>query len=301
MDQIEVNFHFSVLRSGLQSSVILSPLPSATRPWQMVLLQSGAVSTSIPGEAFQETSLQLEAPALLCWPTEQRRHVKLLAGSSGVHIAVGEMFLISVLGNRPEAAELREMVREFAVLDLANLRQLEARFTSVLSEIAQEHERAESGQLVIIEAQLRCLIIHLWRHTHKTNEASASSGQQTILLRRFRRLVETHYRDRWRVRDYASALNTTPDRLHNISTQTLQRSPLALIHDRCHREARALLTRTNMSLDQIAEHLNFKTTPQFSSFFRKLEGIPPGRYRSQATSAKAEGSPHQDVEFSDWP
>ena len=197
--------------------------------------------------------------------------------------------------------ELREMVREFAALPLANLRELEGRITSALSEIAREHQRAESGQLVIIEAQLRCLVIHLWRHTHRTNETSASSGPQTILLRRFRRLVETHYRDRWRVRDYASALNTTPDRLHNIATQTLQRTPLALIHDRCHREARALLTRTNMSLDQIAAHLNFKTTPQFSSFFRKQEGMPPGKYRSHAAAAESEVPAQLDIEFSDWP
>jgi AraC family transcriptional activator of pobA len=153
----------------------------------------------------------------------------------------------------------------------------------------------------VIEAQLRCLLIHIWRQNHTFVEAAETAGPQLALLRRFRQLVERHFRERLKVADYAAALHSTPDRLHSITFETLGRTPLALIHARCHLEARALLTRTNLSLDQIAAELSFKSTPQFSSFFRKMEGVPPGRYRAAAMAQSAALGRRQELEFSDWP
>lgn len=45
--------------------------------------------------------------------------------------------------------------------------------------------------------------------------------------------------------------------------------------------SKELLDTTDMSVTEIAYKLNFETTSQFSTFFRKKEGIPPLQYRKE--------------------
>ena len=137
--------------------------------------------------------------------------LSLSAGSTGVHLALGELFLVSVLGKRPEAHEMRDAILNFVVLPLDANHETAQRVQVILDEIALEQGRPSTGQLLVIEAQLRCLLVHLWRHAQQTDEAAQSAGQRTIILRKFRHLVETNFHGRWRVRDYADALNMTTD------------------------------------------------------------------------------------------
>lgn len=299
----ETEFYFAELRAALQSRMIPAPLPLALRPWQCVFLSSGSLEISAENTASQfageAEQRRFDAPCIVCWPFDAPRSVRVLAGSAGVHIAVGDGLILQALGARPEASELRELARGFVALGLGPMPKQQARIVAALTEIARESGAGAAGQLLVIEAQLRCLLIYLLRHTERS-EDSATRGPQAVMLRRFRRLVETHFRARWQVGDYARELNTTTDRLHNICTQVLGRAPLALIHERAHREACALLTRTHLSLDQIAAQLGYKSPPQFSAFFRKCEGLPPGKYRTRARSRKAEDAP-TEVDFADWP
>jgi len=209
--------------------------------------------------------------------------------------------LVAVLGKRPEAIEMREAVLNLVTLPLEEKSDVARRIQVILDEIASEQLRSSAGQLLVIEAQLRCLLVHLWRHAQQTEEAAQSAGQRSITLRRFRHLVETNFHSRWRVSDYAEALNMTTDRLHDAATRILGKSPLELIHDRTYREAKSLLSRSNLTLDQIAAQLGFKTTPQFSAFFRKRQGIPPATFRRLVTANSDDRSIGENVDFSDWP
>ncbi|MCC1491325.1 AraC family transcriptional regulator [Cognatishimia sp. F0-27] len=243
----------------------------------------------------------LEAPALVCLPDDARQRIKLLAGSSGAHLAIDGLAMANVLGNRPEAVELRVMLREPIALPLGEFPEQDLQITQAVHTIGLEAQRRAPGRLVIIEAQLRCLLIHLWRHSYDADAVPVESGPRNNVLWRFRQLVEINFRSRWRVTDYANALGTTTDRLHNMTTQQLKRTPLQLIHERTHREAKALLTRSNMTLDQIAAYLGFKASAQFSAFFRKLEGVPPGQFRLDDAVRQAEPVIEQTANFTDWP
>ncbi len=301
METNGVLLHLAGLQSSLQRRFVRSPLPAKSNPWQLVYLRSGTLQHQVLDDPDQHREVILDAPCIVCWRAEPERSVFLHAGSSGVHLAAGEAFLVSALGNRPESYELADMLRGFVSLTLHDMPDQGDRITRALSEISYEQSQQGAGQLVVIEAQLRCLLVHLWRQNNKNIEAAETAGPQLALLRQFRQLVESHFRQRLKVSDYALALNITPDRLHSITVETLERTPLALIHDRCHLEARALLTRTNLSLDQIAADLSFKSTPQFSAFFRKMEGTPPGKFRAMATANNTDAQGQQELDFSDWP
>lgn len=295
------NYFVTAIQAGLQSRAVVTPLPDVLRPWQCIFLQSGSIKIDTPQERGESGQQIWTAPAILYWPFEAKPSLLLSAGSTGVHLALEEMFLISVIGKRPEAQDLREAALTFSTISLEDKPLALERINAALGEIALELEGDRSGQLLIIEAQLRCLLIQLWRHTEQPEKDPGTKGLQLSILRKFRQLVETHFHDRWGVANYAEALNITADRLHNIATQTLQKTPLELIHERSHREARALLTRTNMTLDQIAEHLNFKSTQQFSAFFRKFEKMPPGKFRSLSLGHPESQNTPQPLGFGDWP
>ena len=298
MNKSDAQYFISELSSGLQDRIIVAPFYTSDKSWQIIYLRSGAIDlVTIP----QDIRKHIEAPALLCLPVDRQWQVRLGAGSSGMHLAVNDIGMTSAIGSRPEAVELRIMVSDLAALPLGGLAEQEARISAALHAIMEEDRRKSPGHVVILEAHLRCLLIHFWREVYKTDETITEGGHQTILLRRFRQLLETHYRSRWRVRDYANALGTTADQLHNLATLKLKRKPLDLIHERSHREAKALLTRSNMTLEQIAAYLGFKTSAQFSALFRKLEGLPPGKYRSERFAQQTELAIEQDTSFYDWP
>lgn len=294
-------FFFSILSGGLQDRSLIVPFASTERSWQIVYLRSGAIDLLPDQVETSREATRFSGPMIICTPYDPDIQIRLLAGSAGVHLAVNDLAMMNSLGSRPEAIELRLMVNSTVALPLQGLSELERRITVTLESIAVESQGPSPGKAVILEAQLRCLLILMWRECYQPSETISRDGVQTILLRRFRQLVETNFRNRWKVRDYANALNTTSDRLHSVTTSNLRRSPKDLITERTHREALALLMRSNLTLDQIAAYLGFKTTPQFSAHFRKIEGCPPGKYRASTFANQTVSLSEQQTRFDDWP
>lgn len=294
-------YFLSPLQSGLQDRNVVAPYSQRNRSWQIVFLTAGELEFVASNENRNEVIGQLSAPGLLCQPVEQRRSIRLLAGSSGIHLSMDEAGMFAAVGSQPEAVELRVMISDAAALSLGQMPDAHAQIDQTLNVIEREMGTKMPGQHSIVEAQIRCLLVQIWRHSFHTKDIRSTDGPQTILLRRFRQLVESHYRERWRVSDYAKALGTSTDRLHNVATRSLGRAPLTLIHERSHREAKALLTRSNMSLEQVAAYLGFSSPAQFSGFFRKHENQPPGHYRAKHTASSENLNPRSSSSLTDWP
>lgn len=297
----QARFFIATQQSGLQDRIIVAPYARTGGSWQLIHLQSGTLELTVAGPQGTEVLMQMTAPAFLCQPVKPLQSIKLLAGSSGVHFAVDEIGMFAAVGSRPEAVELRMMISDTATLSFQDYQDEELLIARSMNGIAFEIAGGQPGRQTIIEAELRCLLVRLWRSSHKAGHTVSSDGPQTILLRKFRQLVEAQYRKRWRVQDYATALGTTPDRLHNVATKSLGRTPLNLIHDRSQSEAKALLTRSNMTVEQIAAYLGFSSAAQFSAFFRKQEGQPPGRYRIVHSSSQQEVTNPSTTSLVDWP
>jgi len=74
------------------------------------------------------------------------------------------------------------------------------------------------------------------------------SGVETKILRKFRHLVELHYRDHWRVSRYAEVLGVDYDRLHRICKYETGRTAAELIHERLTAEAKVRLENSGCPL-----------------------------------------------------
>ncbi len=240
-------------------------------------------------------------PAITWGPKDAETRIKAKAGSNGMIMTLGDSTLTNAIGHKPEAATLRLMsAREFT-LNLAGKEDIEQTLTACFAAIFKELDAAQTGMETVIEAQVRIMLVSLWRAGVNEMIKDGSYKEANLTLERFRHLVEAHLRERWPVQRFAAELGVSPDRLHDICTRTLGTPPQRLIRDRLTFEAQALLQRSHQTLDQIADYLGFRSTSQFSAFFKTETGLPPGAFRK--ASRQQDGS-NQHVKvggYADWP
>jgi AraC family transcriptional activator of pobA len=103
--------------------------------------------------------------------------------------------------------------------------------------------------------------------------------QKQTLLRTFRRLIDSHYRDIRLPKEYADLLYITPNHLNALCRDLLGKTAGELIRDRTLLEAKRLLTNAKMTATEIAYELNFKDNSYFNRFFKKNAGMTPDDFR----------------------
>ena len=264
--------------------------------WRLAYLERGHAEISRGAQAFR-----LDAPAALLhsWTPEHR--LRISAGAAGALLLIGSTALANAIGHRPESADLRFLVERRALIGLTDregLREAVAQpFAGILRELAEGGAASRS----VIEALLRVLLIQFWREqgSARAGEAAGQSGRRLIV--QFNNLVEVHFRDRWSVARYASALGVSADRLNDVCRRVRGRTPRAIIVARTMTEARLLLATSFHSIDQIAGLLGFSSAAHFNRFFKAEEGIPPGRFRRDHAEAAPRRSEPGSGDLFDWP
>ena len=103
------------------------------------------------------------------------------------------------------------------------------------------------------------------------------SGQ---LHSQFTKLVEKNYLKLRLVQDYADLLFVTAKHLSEVIKKETGHTALSLIHSRLFSEAKFLLCRTEMSVKEIADTLNFDTSSHFGRFIKQFSGYNPSDYRN---------------------
>lgn len=291
-----IAFHAEVIRTGLSPSYLGGLVELSGRSWSVVLIEQGGLEID-HGDEIEA----VEAPAILWLAGGTGRRVRARAGSTVGLLILGETTLANAIGHKPEAVDLRLISeRSFRVpLDQdAALRQDIARAFDLI--LRESYEKAP-GYETVTEAQIRVLLVLLWRNTIRPDELLRASATSAVILQRFRQMVETHFRDRWTVARYAEELGVSADRLHSICTRVLKTPPLRLIHARSAQEAEVLLERSTQTLDQIAAYLGFRSTSQFSAFFKAETGLPPGSWRKAIRDRNPQAVTLKKRSYADWP
>lgn len=251
------------------------------RTWQALLPTAGGAKALAPdttsGAPSPPVPRPVEAPALVWWSAMRGLRCRVMAGSAGGHLIVDDTALSGTIGVKPAAADLRRMVQRAVNRSLGEAPgAFETAKAAVQLMLPETAASARGGDLVI-EAQLRVLLVLLWRNGGLEMAAGGGPARATRRLLEFRQSLETHVRKRWA--DHAPALGMTPDRLHDLGVGSLGTTRKDLIHDRLMHEARLMLDRSSAMLDQIAAALGFSHTGHFSRFFCRFEGSPPGAWR----------------------
>lgn len=260
----------------------------------LLMLRQGRI---VPGE---DAAAQ-EGPALCYWPAGRRPALTLAAGSAARILGLGPAILDAAVGARAESVHLRLMLEDPFLRALTadpDLPQVETLFAWIERELAAPDRRSTMS----LAAILRLLLIIALRLQGAPGAEPAEPGvARTALLRRFRHLVEIHYRDHWQIARYAEALGVEYDRLHRTCKRQTGRSPAELVHDRLAAEARARVEKSGFPLKQIAEELGFADPSRFSHFFKRQTGLSPGAFRAQVRHPPADAAARLRPAFADWP
>ena len=94
-------------------------------------------------------------------------------------------------------------------------------------------------------------------------------------------LVDTHFKEKKQVQDYAELLFRSPKTISNLFSEYGLPSPLKVIHDRVVSEAKRLLLYTNKSAKEIGIILGFEDIATFSRFFKKMAKESISEYRKK--------------------
>lgn len=133
--------------------------------------------------------------------------------------------------------------------------------------------------------KMRVLLLQLFMEVDDSlaavHDNKAIPQQKLVLLRGFRKLIDTHYRSLRLPKEYADLLYVTPNHLNALCQDLLGKTAGELIRDRVLLEAKRLLTNARMTVTEIAYELNFQDNSYFNRFFKKYTGMTPDEFRKQ--------------------
>lgn len=129
---------------------------------------------------------------------------------------------------------------------------------------------------------LRSMMLNVY---DKIFRSSSKAGQPQEICRaqaiyhNFRKLLNENVKERHDVAFYAEKLCITGRYLASVTSEVSHRSPKEEIDDCLLREAKILLTFSDLSIQQISDKLHFPDPSHFGRFFRRVTGSTPLAFR----------------------
>lgn len=158
------------------------------------------------------------------------------------------------------------------------------KYQTLFNVFEDELATRDSIQEEMLRMLLKRLIIKSTRIAREQLFPDQVGDKQMDLIRRFKVLVEQHYKEHHQVSEYAEMLYKSPKTLSNVFSSAGHQTPLEIIHDRIALEAKRQLLKTNKLSKEIAYDLGFEEQSHFSRFFKKETGLSPSVFREKAAA-----------------
>lgn len=258
---------------------------------KLLFLQQGRLTCG-------DDETHIAGPALCFWPANQQPTLVLDAGSRASILDLSDTIVLDAVGARAESVHLRMLIEQTFAAPLTQTTDFE-QVSALIAWFGTELAKTTGQSPMSLAAYLRLLLICALR-AHQPDPI-AKGAEQTSILRRFRHLVELHYRSHWPVSQYANELGVDYDRLHRICKRETGRSPAELVHERLTAEAKARLENSGSPLKKIAADLGFADATRFSHFFKRRTEMAPGAYRAIVSRPQGEDLGKLRGGFADWP
>jgi AraC family transcriptional regulator, transcriptional activator of pobA len=144
-----------------------------------------------------------------------------------------------------------------------------------------EMKSKDNLQTEMLQIMLKRLIILCTRLYKEQKAIDKIQIPQMEIIREFNYLVETNFRTKHTVAEYAEILHKSPKTLSNLFASFSHFSPLQIIQERVLLEARRLLLYTEKPIKEIGYEIGFEDIQTFSRFFKTKEGISPKEFREK--------------------
>ncbi len=151
----------------------------------------------------------------------------------------------------------------------------------LLEVILDEFRTQDNIQGEMLQMLLKRFIILCTRLAKEQHIVKHLDDVQIETIRQFNFLVDMHFREKHKVKDYAELLFKSPKTLSNLFATYNQKSPQQIIKERIVLEAKRLLHFTDKQTQEIAYELGFEDPAYFSRYFKKMAKISPSDYREK--------------------
>jgi len=156
-----------------------------------------------------------------------------------------------------------------------------ASFELLLQVFREEFQTSDNIQGEMLQMLLKRLIIKLVRIAKEQLIVKELNNQQIDIIRQYNVLVDTHFREKRQVKEYADLLFKSPKTLSNLFSIYGQKTPRQIIHERVVLEAKRLLRYTDLNAKEVAYNLGFEDPSHFTHYFKKVAGSTPNQFKTE--------------------
>lgn len=145
--------------------------------------------------------------------------------------------------------------------------------------IQQEFSELRHQKDLVIRNLMNAFLITAARLGTCETKLTVMNATQNKILQQFKVLVDDHYLDKTHVAEYADMIYITPGHLNDTIKTITGRTAKQVIDEKRVTEAKRLLFWNELSVKQIASHLNFEDDAYFNRFFKKHTGQTPAYFQ----------------------
>jgi len=134
-------------------------------------------------------------------------------------------------------------------------------------------------QIALMSAYLKIFLIFCVNSCDRGEQELTDDHGGKSILKNFKSLVKGNYRKMHKVSEYAEIMTITPKYLNQVVKSLLGQTAKEVIQEKIVLNAKRELKYSDKSIKEIAYELGFNDPLYFSSFFKKCEGVSPGKFR----------------------
>lgn len=218
-------------------------------------------------------------------------------GSDGQLLSVSEDWLLPVVNQPLDPTIAFRTVADTLHEVLLDDDRLIDRFLACFKAIRNELHDNETGARTVVAAQFTTILTILYRQKADRLPGSHQGLIHSPLFQHFLQLIEVHFRDHWKVSDYAKHMGVTQRRLEAATQRDSHQSPAMLIQRKLISEACHRLACSPLSIGEVAYGLGFRDPAYFNRFFKRHMQTAPGAWRREVQAKEF----HSDTTFAAWP
>ncbi|MHC2993257.1 AraC family transcriptional regulator [Pontibacter sp. HJ8] len=140
---------------------------------------------------------------------------------------------------------------------------------------ANENPSREKNQLLRDYVHILLLLIRDCYKARYTVHIKEKASRSVRITNEYKHLVEKNFRDMHEVQQYANLLSISAKHLADVVKSTTGHPPHELINTMLLREAKALLSSTDLTVAEVAYVLHFEDQSHFSHFIKRKTGYTP--------------------------